>query len=143
MKLKQVVPWIVVAVIVVFVLSTWLTKPYSSIQLLDANTKTGRQHIVIYTLSKCFSHRKKLTGNDPYKLYLYANDPDGIKSLLFFVNGKQVKTLFEPGETFEEEFNGLTKYGLHTYKMIVEDNLGNRSTAEAYINISVPGGVSI
>lgn len=143
MKLKQVLPWALLVVAVVVGLSVWLNKPYSSVQYLDVNTFKGRQNLFVYTLSKCFSARKKLDGNDPYKLYLYANDPDGIKSLKFIVDGKEVKTPFEPGETFEQEYNGITKYGLHTFRMIVTDKTGSQSIAEAIINVAPPAGAAI
>ncbi|MDP8245400.1 MAG: hypothetical protein P9L94_15050 [Candidatus Hinthialibacter antarcticus] len=143
MKLKQVVPWVIVMIAIVYGLSVWLNKPYSSVQFLDANTFKGRQHLFVYTLSKVFAQRKKLTGNDPYKLYLFANDPDGIKTLKFFVNGKEVKTPFKPGETFEEEYKGMIEYGLHKYKMIVIDEEGSQSIAEALIHVAPPAGASI
>lgn len=143
MKLKQVLPWVIIMIAAIYGLSVWLNQPYSMVQYLDTTTHHGKLHPVVYTLTKCFAQRKKLNGNDPYKLYLYANDPDGIKSLKFIVDGKEVKTPFEPGETFEEEYNGITSYGLHEFKMIVTDEKGSQSTAVALINVAPPAGASI
>ncbi|MBZ0257982.1 hypothetical protein K8I31_18095 [bacterium] len=143
MKLKQVLPWVVIIIAVVYGLLFLLNKPYTSVQYLDVNTFKGRQNLFVYALSKCFAARKKLDGNDPYKLYLYANDPDGIKSLKFIVDGKEVKTPFEPCETFEEEYNGITEWGLHEYRMIVTDKTGSQSIAEAIINVAPPAGAAI
>ncbi|MBI1390488.1 MAG: hypothetical protein GC154_18785 [bacterium] len=139
MKMKKVIVWVVIIGAIIGGLAFWTNKPYTSVQYLGSTTQKGRQNPIIYAASKIFAQRKQLTGNDPYKLYLFADDPDGLKSVKFIVDGKEVKTPFEgDSKTFEKEYDGVTEYGLHTYHLTATDSKGNTSSADAMVNVVPP-----
>ena len=99
MKLKKAIPAGVAIALAFTGLKYWLDKPYCSLELLEPHTVKEQRNILVYAITKITPQRRELQGNDPYRLYLRIDDPDGLKSVSMTVNGKPMKLAVEPRVT--------------------------------------------
>ncbi len=144
MSLKKLILILILVGIAVVGVQTWLDKPYCTIEHLDRNTVKGKKNPLVYAVSKLFTSRTELKGADPYTMYLYINDPDGIRSTRFTVNGNTVALNIPEGQTvFEYELDGPTDFGLHRFSLHVKDGKGNEAAAEAIVKVSPMAGAMI
>ncbi len=141
MSLKKIVVLAVVAALAVPGIRIWMDKPYCAIELVESSTQKTKKNILLYALSKVVSQRRDLAGNDPYRVFLMVDDPDGLNSLQLTVDGKPFSLEWKKGaKTFEKEIDGDTDFGLHHYIVTATDGKGNKAQAETYIKVSAPGG---
>lgn len=139
MKLKKAIGAVIVAIALIAGFRIWSDKPYCTVEYLDSLTVKGKQNPFVYTMSKIIAQRRDLKGNDPYKMYVYAHDPDGIESVRLAVNGTEIPATIEDPNTFESELPGDTEIGLHHYVLTVTDKKGNTGRAESFIKVSNVG----
>jgi len=141
MKLKKAIPAGVAIALAITGLMHWLDKPYCSLELLEAHTVREQRNLIVYAITKITPQRRELHGNDPYRLYLRIDDPDGVKSVSMTVNGKPIRLEWKEGDrTIQQEIQGVTDFGLHHYTASVTDQKGNTARAEAHIKVSASGG---
>ncbi len=144
MKIKKIAFTVIIIAACIFALQLWFAKPYCTVEFLDAQTIRGKQmNPFIYAITKLISQRRELSGNDPYKMYVYINDPDGIKSVVLRVDGKTIPLEINNSLAIEHEFNGDTEYGLHRYTLEVIDRKNNKGYAESLIKVSPGPGVIV
>lgn len=141
MKLKKVVLIGFLIVAGIGGIKHWLDKPYCTLELLEAHTVKSQRNVLLYAIMKITPQRRELFGNDPYKMAIFVNDPDGIRSVQLTKNGKPVKLDFKAGKLpYLQEIQGDTQFGMHHYVLSVTDEKGNTAKAEAYIKVTSPGG---
>ena len=136
MKVKKAVCYLVLAAIVIYAFNYWSGLPYCNIEYLDGLTVKGKLNPVVYVITKVIAQRKDLKGNDPYKMYVYIHDPDGLASVTLTVNGKSVPATIEDPKTFKAKLNGNTEFGLHHYHVTATDTKGNTASSSSYIRVS-------
>jgi len=137
MKLKKAVLAAILIVLTIAGLKTWLDKPYCTLELLEAHTQKSKRNIFVYSLMKISPQRRELHGNDPYKLYLHIDDPDGLRSVKLTVDGKPIPIeLKTDSSTIHKEIPGDTEFGLHHYEAFVTDKKGNTAKAQALVKVS-------
>ncbi len=136
MKLKKVIPWLVVGGIGLYGFNIWMDKPYCNIEYLDKLTLKGKLNPVVYAVTKFLSQRKDLKGNDPYKMYIYVHDPDGLESITLTVDGNTRQAELDDPYTFETEMDGKTEFAMHHYHVTATDKKGNTSESSAFIKVS-------
>lgn len=136
MKIKQVVVYLILAVIVLSIYSHFSDKPYCNIEYLDKLTEKEQLNPVVYWITKFIAQRKDLKGNDPYKLYIYIHDDDGLASVTLTVNGKSTPATIEDPYTFKAEIDGNTEFTLHHYQVAATDKKGNTAISNSYIRVS-------
>ncbi|MFB3789154.1 MAG: hypothetical protein ACE15F_22575 [bacterium] len=141
MNLKKMVVIAVLVALAVPSVRVWLDKPYCAIELVESSTQKTKKNILLYAISKLISQRRDLAGNDPYRVFLMVEDPDGLASLQLTVDGKPFPLEWKKGaDAFEKELDGDTEFGLHHYIVTATDGKGNTAMAETYITVSAPGG---
>jgi len=134
--MKKILVYLVLIVLAAVGIHVWTDKPYCTVEIEDAQLVKGKKNIFMYAISKLFTQRRDLMGPDPYKMYIYINDPDGLESAHFTADGKEVPLKITGGISFEDEYPGNTEIGLHDYKLVVKDKKGNTAQAESLIKIS-------
>lgn len=139
MKLKQITGYIVLAGIVIYSINYWSDKPYCNIEYLNSLTVRGKLNPVVYLVTKMIAQRKDLKGNDPYKMYVYIHDPDGLASVTLIIDGKTIPATIEDPHIFKSEFDGKTEFGLHHYHITVKDKKGNTASSDSFIRVSNVG----
>ncbi len=142
MSIKKLILLIIVVIVAVVGIQTWIDKPYCVVEHLDQNTLKGqKKNPLVYAVSKVFTSRTELKGDDPYGVYIFIQDPDGIRSTRFSVDGQQIPLNIMEGQSeFEKELDGPTAFGVHKFSLYVKDMKGNEATAEAIIKVSPMGG---
>ena len=141
MNIKKIIVYVVIIAAALAGYQAWSDKPYCTIEFLDATTTKGKKNPFSYAISKMFSQRRELFGDDPYKMYVYLNDLDGIESYKLTVNGKEIPIKFDKANSYESELNGESGVGMHHYELMVSDKKGKTGKAECYIKVSLVGGV--
>ncbi|MEW6237018.1 MAG: hypothetical protein AB1656_16660 [Candidatus Omnitrophota bacterium] len=137
MKLKKAALAIILIVLSLAGLKTWLDKPYCTLELLEAHTQKSKRNIIVYSLIKLSPQRRELHGNDPYKLYLNIDDPDGLLSVKLTVDGKPIPVeLKADTRTIQKEIPGDTEFGLHHYEAFVTDRKGKTAKTQALVKVS-------
>jgi len=134
--MKKLLVYLILIVIAAVVFHVWSDKPYCTIEFIDKETVRGKHNLFVYALSKLLTQRRELMGSDPYKMYIYISDPDGLGSAHCTVDGKEVPLNLTSAFTFEYELQGNTEIGLHTYRLEVKDKKGNTASAESLIKVS-------
>ena len=118
----------------------WKLKPYCTIEHKDSLTILGKKSDFRYILSKLIIQRRELRGNDPYAMYIYISDPNGIKSVNLNVDGIHYPLDVIPNViTFEKEIPGNRAYGLHRYSLDVVDGKGDMGHSESHMKVSAVG----
>ena len=138
MGIKRVIAYLVIIGIVIAAYQWFSGLPVTRVAFVESTLDRGAPSLFSIVISKIFDNRRELVGNDPYKVYVFVGDKDGVSSVSLTHNGEPIPFEIADGEDNGElEFDGDTETGLHTYVVQATDSKGNKSRGALIINVRV------
>ncbi len=141
LTIQRIFVYLVIIVLAALAYQHFMSLPVARLAFVEPSLQKGPPSLFSMVLSKAFDNRRELIGNDKYRVYAFAGDSKGLRSVSLSHNGTSIPFQIDPGSTrAEKEFDGNSETGVHKYVLTVANQEGVSSMTRLIVNVRMPVG---